>query len=176
VSLWLKTVGSPTGTVTARIETTSAGVPTGTLADANATLSFSESSLAASYAAKFGSFANSFSLAAGDYAIVISTSRSASETDYIHWGADGSAPSYAGGAMYTYAGSYSAASKDAVFTVHEASILNPSWTKVGWWSSTFADVVNRYGDSAGSDLDTKTVFKCLKTAGLDDVTVDVVLN
>lgn len=42
-----------------------------------------------------------------------------------------------------------------------------------WWTSTFADMVNRYGDGSGADLSTKTSFKCLKAAGFADITVCV---
>jgi hypothetical protein len=173
VGLWLKKVGSPTGTVTVRIETVSGGDPTGTLAHADASVTFEEASLGTSYAEKVVSFANSFTLGAADYAIVISTSRSASETDYIHWGADGSSPGYAGGNMRQYSGSWAAASKDAVFAVYEPGLTHPQAVAVDWWESTHADLVNRYGDGSGADLTTKTTFKNLRDAGFSDITLVV---
>jgi hypothetical protein len=176
VGLWLKKVGSPTGTATVRIETVSGGNPTGTLADAGATATFAESGLGTGYAETVVNFASSFSLASGDYALVLSTDRAASETNYIVWGADGSAPGYAGGEMKNYDGSWNAESKDAVFAVYGESTEHPNWIKADWWSSSFADVVRRYGDGSGADLSTKTAFKCLRAAGFDDLTVVVELN
>jgi hypothetical protein len=175
VDLWLKKVGSPTGTVTVRIETVSGSDPTGTLAHANATATFAESSLGTSYAAKLVSFTE-FSLGAGTYAIVISTSRAASETDYIHWGADASSPGYAGGSMRQYNGAWAAASKDAVFTLYGPIILHPSDVAIDHWASTNTDLSNRYGDGAGANLTTQTTFKCLLAAGFDDITLVVVLE
>jgi hypothetical protein len=175
LGLWLKKVGSPTGTVTVRIETTSAGTPTGTLADANAAATFSESVLGTSYAEQAVTFSTSFSLVAGTYAIVISTSRSASEFNYIQWGADASSPGASGGAMYSYSGSWSAESKDAVYYIYTTGTSHPSRVSVNWWSASSADMVNRYGDGSGADLSTKTTFKCARSGGFTDITVVVEL-
>lgn len=176
VGLWLKKVGSPTGTATVRIETVSGSDPTGTLADSAATITFSESGLGTSYAEKLLTFASEFTLGAGTYAIVLSTDRATSGTDYIIWGADGSAPSYAGGDMRSEASAvWSAESKDAVFSVYEPGITHPSRVSVDWWSSTYADMVNRYGDGSGNSLSSQTTFKCVRTAGFDDITVVVEL-
>jgi hypothetical protein len=175
LELYLKKVGSPTGTITVRIETVSAGSPTGTLAHANATTTLAESSLTTSYAQVPISF-SSFSLASGDYAIVLSTSRSISDLNYVLWGADGSSPGYASGEMKTYApSSWSAASKDAIFSVIAVGTTHPENINVDWWGSTLADMVNRYGDGAGAETTTKTTFKCKRSAGFDDVTIVVEL-
>jgi hypothetical protein len=48
--------------------------------------------------------------------------------------------------------------------------------KVGWWGTSHADLVNRYGDGSGADENTKTTFKNLLDAGFDDVTLVVELN
>lgn len=176
VGLWLKKVGSPTGTATVRIETVSGSNPTGTLADAAATITFAESGLGTSYAEKLLTFASQFTLAAGTYAIVLSTDRAASESNYIQWGADGSSPSYAGGDMRSELSStWSAESKDAVFSVNEPGATHPSRVSVDWWSSSYADMVNRYGDGAGASLDSQTTFKCVRSAGFSDITVVVEL-
>lgn len=175
IDMWLKKVGLPTGTVTVRIETVSASNPSGILAHADATATFAESGLGTSYAAKTVSFTE-FSVPSGDYAIVISTSRSPDESNYIHWGADGSSPSYAGGDMRTYSGVWASASKDAVFTVYGPTILHPQDIAIDWWTSTHADMVNRYGDGAGANLETKTTFKCVLAAGFSDVTLVVEMS
>jgi hypothetical protein len=175
LELYLKKTGSPTGTITIRIETTSGGNPTGTLAHANATTTLAESSLTTSYAQVALNF-SSFSLGSGDYAIVLSTDRSISDLNYVQWGADGSSPGYAGGEMKTYASAaWSAASKDAIFSVIAQGTTHPENINVDWWQSTLADMVNRFGDGAGADLSTKTTFKCKRSAGFDDVTVVVEL-
>jgi hypothetical protein len=175
LGLWLKKVGSPTGTVTVRIETVSAGNPTGTLAHADATQTLAESSLSTSYSEVAVTFTNSFSLNSGDYAIVLTTTRSPSELNYIHWGADGSSPGYASGDMRQYSGSWASASKDSVFTVYSIGLTHPSAINVDWWGSALADMVNRYGDGSGADLTTKTTFKCKAAAGFSDVTIVVEL-
>jgi hypothetical protein len=173
--LWLKKVGSPTGTATLRIETVSGGSPTGTLVHANATATFAESGLGTSYATETVVF-EEFNLGAGTYALVLETDRAAHASNYIHWGADGSSPGYASGEMKTYDGAaWSAASKDAIFTLRDVSVYHPSWMKVEHWNSSHADLVNRYGLN-GDDHDTKTSFKNVLDAGFDDVTVVVELN
>lgn len=175
VTLWLRKVGSPAGTLTLRVETNNAGSPSGTLADAAATVTVAESSLTTSYSAITFNFATDFELTGSTtYWLVLSTSRAQSDTDYVQWGADGSTPSYANGEMkYEESSSWSAESKDAVFSVIAPGVTHPSRVSVDWWSSTHADVVNRYGDGAGADLATKTTFKCLRDAGFDDLTVVV---
>jgi hypothetical protein len=176
IDLWLKKVGSPAGVATVRIETVSGGNPTGTLADANATATFDESDLSTGYAAKTVIF-SPYTLSSGDYAIVISTSRASDDDDYIVWGADGSSPAYAGGVMKGYDGAaWQAESKDAIFTLRDVTVYHPGWMKVGWWGTSHADLVNRYGDGSGADENTKTTFKNLLDAGFDDATLVVELN
>lgn len=177
VTLWLKKVGSPAGTMTLRIETNNAGSPSGTLADANATVTVAESSLTTSYGAITFNFATDFQLTGSTtYWLVLSTSRAQSATDYVQWGADGSTPSYSNGSMSSEVSSvWGAESKDAVFSVIAPGVTHSSRVSVDWWSSTHADVVNRYGDGSGADLATKTTFKCLRDAGFDDLTCVVEL-
>jgi hypothetical protein len=177
VTLWLREVGAPAGTLTLRIETNNVGSPSGTLVNANATVTVAESSLTTSYAAVVFNFATDFELTGSTtYWLVLSTSRAQSNTDYVQWGADGSTPSYSNGEMkYEASGTWSAESKDAVFSVIAPGVTHPSRVSVDWWSSTYADVVNRYGDGAGADLATKTTFKCLRDAGFEDLTVVVEL-
>lgn len=168
IDLYLKKTGSPTGTATVRIETLSASQPSGTLAHASATATFSESSLGTSYADTTITFASSFTLTAGSYAIVLSTDRTASETDYITWGADGSAPSYAGGEMFSEASAtWSAESKDAIFAVRSpgTTFIEPAVT--GRWSGGTRDIAIRYDDGAGADGNTKTTCKNVIGASAD---------
>lgn len=112
-------VGSPTGTLTLRIETDNAGEPSGTLADANATTTLTESGLSRAGALAEFVFATGFYLDADTpYHLVLSTDRSNSATNYISWGGDKTAPSYADGTMQYYkssAWSGESPTTDAVF-------------------------------------------------------------
>ena len=173
-SLYLRKVGTPTGTLTLRIETDSAGEPSGVLAHASATTTLAESSLTTSFVDTLFTFPASFNLAIGTYHLVLDTDRVASETDYVEWGADASSPSYAGGEMKSYDGAlWNIETKDAVFALFAPDTIRPAQINVDWWSSTHSDMVNRYDDGAGADLSTKTTFKCTRVAGFDDVTVVV---
>ena len=117
--LYLAKTGSPGGTMTLRIETDSSGSPSGTLAHTNATTTLAESGLGTSYALETFEFATGFYLSGSTtYWLVLSTTRSASGTNNVQWGADASSPSYADGEMQKYQSStWSAVSKDAVFQV-----------------------------------------------------------
>jgi hypothetical protein len=121
VSLYLKKVGSPAGTLTVRVETDDGtGKPSGTLVNANATATVAESSLSTSYAMTDFTFASSWTLPQGSaqYHIVLSTSRSPDASNYVVWGVDSSAPAYSGGeARALISGVWQALSADAVFSV-----------------------------------------------------------
>ncbi|MEL6527363.1 MAG: discoidin domain-containing protein, partial [Chloroflexota bacterium] len=95
VSLYLRKVGSPTGTLTCTIETLCSGNPSGTVVDANATVTVAESSLGTSYAMVEFDFTD-FTLPTGSYAIVLNTDRAIADSagDYIEWGYDASSSSY----------------------------------------------------------------------------------
>ena len=160
VDLWLKKVGSPAGTLTLRIETDNSGEPSGTLADANLTTTVAESSLSSSYGAIAFTFTTSASISGSTpYWLVLSTDRSASETDYVAWGADGSAPSYADGEMMSeLSSSWSAESADAIFEVFEAVRFDAS-ALIDDWGSALATFLVRLDDGAGSNDTTQTTIK-----------------
>lgn len=176
VKLWLKKVASPTGTMTLRIETDSAGSPSGTLADAAATVTVAESSLSTSYGWITFNFASNFNLSGSTtYWLVLSTSRSTDEFNYVQWGADGSSPGYASGQMKSYAGSWSAESKDAVFDVVAVGTTFDEPCVVGRASGGTRDLGARFDDGAGANGDTKTTFTN-KSGGTLDVTCIVELS
>ncbi len=165
--LYLRKIGSPAGTMTLRIETDSSGSPSGTLAHANATITVDEAGLSTSYADVLFSFL-SFTLNAGTYWLVLSTSRSASNTDYVVWGADSSSPTYGGGEMKSQSSSvWSAQSKDGVFAVTEQSTTYEERCVVGRWSAGSRDIAARYDDGAGANSDTRTTFKNVSGTTLD---------
>jgi len=161
VDLWLKKTGSPTGTLTLRIETDNAGEPSGTLAHANLTTTLAESSLSASYGDMTFAFSTGASISGSTpYWLVLSTDRSASETNYVSWGADGSSPSYADGEMMSeLSSSWSAESKDAVFEVFAEGIQYDSPALVDDWDTALAVFGARYDDGAGSNPNTNTTIK-----------------
>jgi len=158
--LWLKKTGSPTGTMTLRIETDSAGDPSGTLADANATVTVAESSLGTSYGWAEFDFGTDFALSGSTtYWLVLSTDRSASDTNYVEWGADGSTPSYADGEMKNETNSaWSAESKDAVFEVLKQTTAYDEPCVIGRSSGGTRDVGVRFDDGAGNNANIKTRF------------------
>lgn len=88
VTLLLKKVGTPAGTLTFRLETDSGGTPSGTLVDPAATDTLAESDLATGYSNYTFEFASGVELMGGlTYWLVLETSRSASNTNYVDWGA-----------------------------------------------------------------------------------------
>ena len=120
LALHLLKTGSPTGTATMRVETDSGGDASGTLAHANATATFAESGVSGTGADQIVTFATAWTPAANTtYHIVLSTSRSPDASNYISWGADGSAPGYANGEMKSYTASWAAETKDACFEVYQ---------------------------------------------------------
>lgn len=161
VQLYMKKTGSPTGTMTLRIETDSGGDPSGTLVDANATTTVAESSLTTSYGDIAFAFATSFSISGStQYHIVLSTDRSTDTSNYVLWGADASSPSYANGEMKSEASSvWSAESKDAIFDVlgEETEYQEP--LSIRRWSGGDGDCAVRYDDGSAGDASTKTTFK-----------------
>jgi hypothetical protein len=121
VSLYLKKVGFPAGTLTVRVETDDGtGKPSGTLVNANATATAAESSLSTSYAMIDFTFASSWTLPQGSaqYHIVLLTSRSPDASNYIVWGIDSSDPAYNGGeARALISGVWQTLSADAIFLI-----------------------------------------------------------
>jgi hypothetical protein len=128
--LWLKKVGAPTGTMTLRVETVDgSGNPTGTLAHANATATLAESGLSTSFSWRDFFWAGPWTLPPGTYTLVLSTSRSASATDYTIWGSDHSTPSYSGGVMRYYSGGvWSLEGGVAIFNVVSSTVSGESYT------------------------------------------------
>jgi|GEM_PF-1592045 len=177
LGLWLRRAGNPTGTLTVRIETTSSGEPTGTLAHANATTTLSEALLLDNYQERLIAFASSFTLSAGDYAIVLSTNRSASEENYVEWGADESSPGYSGGEMFNeVSATWSSEGKDAVFAIYPPGTERLGPVAVDSEYSVNADLIAHFADTSDTNIDTKTTFKCMRSVGFDDVTLVVELD
>jgi hypothetical protein len=169
VKLWLKKVGTPTGTLTLRIETNSAGNPSGTLADANATITVAESGLTTSYGWITFDFATNFSLSSSTtYWLVLSTDRSASAANYIEWGNDTSSPAYASGEMKAEASSsWSALTADAVFEVFGAATTYDEPCVIGRWGAGTRDLAVQFGDGSYANADAQTTFKNVSGDPLD---------
>lgn len=174
VDLWLKKVGSPTGNLTAKIYSDSGGNPNTLLGTST---NVAASSLGTSYGTISFAFASPVNVSTStQYHLVLETSDSQSNSNYVVSGADASSPGYANGQLRGYDGaSWSGLTMDAIFEVRTTTFYHPQKLKVDRWSGSHADMVNRYGDSAGASAETKTTFKCTKAAGFADVTVAVEL-
>ncbi len=175
VRLWLKKTGSPTGNLTVKLQTDSSGSPSGTTVTNGTSATVAASSLSTSYGYIDFTFSTQPSLTAStQYHIVLETADSASNTNYVEWGADASSPGYASGVMKSEVSSaWGAESKDAVFQVIADGMQYLQPVIVDWWSSTHADMVAQAGDTGGSTIDTESTFKCKAAAGFADVTVEV---
>lgn len=169
VRLYLRKIGSPAGTLTVRLETDSAGSPSGSLVTGNATITVAESALSTAFTWIDFDFPAAVPLASGTtYWIVLSTSRSASNTHYVEWGVDKTAPAYASGSMRGYiASTWTALNADAIFDIVGEATSYEGPTLVGFWTYTFAPVVVRYDDGVGANGETKTTFKNRSGASVD---------
>ncbi len=177
-ALYLKKVGSPTGTMTLRLETDSSG-PSGTLADANATATVAESGLSTSLGSITFTFAGTFALSASTtYWLVLSTDRAASNTNYVIWGIDASSPSYTSGQWATCVSSTWTpdANRDGVFSVTGSLVPYDEPLVIGRVSGGTRDVGVQMDDgSAGhANGDTNTTF--VNEATTMDITVLVELS
>lgn len=111
---YLLKVGSPTGTITATLQTDSAGSPSGT---ALKTVTIPESRLSTSYRYVKLPFYDLNLSASTTYWLVLETNRVGSATNYVSWGADASAPT-AIGTTKTYNGSWSSSlSSDSIMII-----------------------------------------------------------
>lgn len=176
VTLYLRKFGTPTGTMTLRIETNSGSAPSGTLADANATITVAESGLTTSYSNVTFNFTDFSLTGSTTYWLVLSTDRTASATNYVTWGADGTSPGYASGNLSTYASAaYTAdTGRDAVFSVEGPTTSYEGVMDVDYWGSSQAVILNRFDDGAGASAETKSTIKN-NTAGTLDLTLTVEL-
>lgn len=125
IKLYLKKASSPTGNATVKIYATSGGVPTGVALATSDT--FDVSTLTTSLALVTFTFtgAERIDLTAGTtYALSLEYA-SGDGTNKVHVGVDSSSPSYAGGTLATYAGSWSAVSgSDAAFYIYKQRKLS----------------------------------------------------
>lgn len=172
VRLWLKKVGSPSGNLTVKIETDSSGDPSGTPVTDGTSDTVAVSSLAASYGWIDFTFSTAPSLSAStQYHIVLETTGTQSNTNYVEWGADSSSPSYADGEMKSEASSvWSAQSKDASFEVIASGTTFNEPAVIGRWSDGTRDVAVRYDDGLGGSGTINTTGK-----NVTGVTADVTL-
>lgn len=177
VRLWLRKVGGPTGDVTVKIETDSAGSPSGTPVSDGTSNASDASSLGTSFAWVDFTFPDLPEIdGSTPYWLVLETTDSQSPSNYIEWGADGSSPGYTNGEMKSHTGSWSAESKDAIFDVFAPGTSFEEPASIQRWSMDDAlDVAVRFDDGAGGDIPTSTTFKNV-TGVSADLTVVVELE
>lgn len=168
VQLWMKKVGSPTGNLTVRIQTNNSGDPSGTDVTNGESIAVDASTLSTSYGYIDFDFSAAEVSDATPYHIVLESTVSESDTDYVVWGTDSSTPSYTNGEMKSYNGaSWSAENKDACFDILQVASQIEEIQVVGGWSSGYRDVGVRFDDGADSDPETNTTFKNIKGTPAD---------
>lgn len=173
VDLWLKKVGSPTGNLTVEIQPDSAGAPSGTAVSNGTSGTVAASTLTTSYADITFSFATPPSLSGSTtYWLVLKTTDSASNTNYVQWGADTSTPGYADGSMSGEASaSWSALSADAVFEVFSPGSAFVEPANGGFSTAGSTDgaprVVYAHHDGSYADASTKSTVKNVSGGSID---------
>lgn len=117
--MWLKKTGVPPGVLTATIHTDSGGSPSGSPVTNGTSATITASLLTTSGFWIDFDFSDDVALTANTtYWLVLSTNNPPSLSNYVSWGADASAPAYAGGEMYSeVSSSWSAESADAIFEI-----------------------------------------------------------
>lgn len=166
VSLYLKKVGAAAGDLTVEIYSDSGGAP-GTLLGTSATVAASALGTALGWTEFV--FSSSVSLVSGTaYHMVLRSSGTQSNANYVAWGCDSSAPGYANGAGQTYDGAaWSAAGVDFIFRALAVGTQFESKALIGAYGSGQGSFENVYHDGAGADVETKTTIINTYGATLD---------
>jgi hypothetical protein len=134
ISLWLKKVLVPTGTLTVSIQTDAAGLPSGTNVTNGVSTTVTATDLSTSYGwINFFFFIPPSLTAATQYHMVLKRSVADDATNYVIWGADASAPGYAEGTGEVYKLSTTTWSSEA--TDHAFCVY-----KDGWIWSAYSDI------------------------------------
>ena len=173
VDLWLKKVGSPTGNLTVEIQADSAGDPSGTAISNGTSGTVAASSLGTSYGDINFTFGTPPSLSGSTtYWLVLKTTDSQSNTNYVEWGADTSTPSYADGSMSgESSATWSALSADAVFEVFGSGSAFVEPANAGFSTAGGTDgaprVVYAHHDGSYADASTKSTVKNISGGSLD---------
>jgi len=177
VQLYLRKIGSPTGNLTVKLETDSAGYPSGSTVTNGTSDVVAASTLSTSYGYIEFEFSTAPTLTGStQYHLVLETADSASDVNYVAWGADFSAPSYSNGVMAgEISASWAAEGADAIFSVNQTGTLFDGVAVVGRWDGGTRDVAVRFDDGASVDADTKTTFKNVSGVTLD-LTCEVLLK
>ncbi len=169
VDVYLKKYGSPTGNLTLEIQTDSAGQPSGTAVANGTSATVAASTLTTSFAETTFTFSGEPSLSGSTtYWLVLTTTDTQSNTNYVIWGADTSSPSYADGAMFGEdASTWSALTADAIFAVKAPGTQYDEPCVIGRWSGGTRDIAVRFDDGAAGSPNTKTTFKNVSGDVLD---------
>lgn len=171
VTLHLRKVGSPTGVMTLRIETDSAGSPSGTLISASAVATVDESSVSATWGDITFDIKGNIPLSGSTtYWLVLTTSRAADD-DYILWAKDGSSPGYASGEMKADNSGYTALSADAIFSVFTALTSVQAPIAMARAGSGGAEFTVLYSSIVGTNNNTQTTFTNKGEFALDAICV-----
>lgn len=171
IDIFIGKVGTRSGTLTLAIQTSTAGLPSGsTITNGSATRSATD--VSGSIAAFRFTFATAPTITAStQYHMVLTTSDSASNTDYIQWATDASSPPYANGVFEllksaTWANASPAS--DGLFEVYGILSTFNEPCVIGRWSGGTRDIAVRFDDGSGGSPLSVVTFK--NTSG---VTLDV---
>lgn len=168
VSLWLRKVGNPTGSLKVSIYSNSGGLPNTLITNGDSSTVLA-SSLSTSYAFVNFLFPLNPSLSAStQYHIVLTTTDSASNTNYVEWGIDTSSPSYANGVLSVLNPTWAAASPaaDGCFQLFAQGTQFEEDLQLGQWTGGIGQYGVRRGDSSGANKSTVTQLMNISGASL----------
>lgn len=173
VDILLKGTGSATGNLTLEIQTNSAGMPSGTaITNGVSAVVLASSVGTGGYVLTRFTFSVDPSITAStQYHLVLKSTASASNVNYIEWGTDASSPPYANGALaLLQSAAWGAASPaaDGLFDMYGVVGTFGEPVVCGRWSGGTRDLGVRYDDGTGADTATSTTFE--NTSG---ITLDV---
>lgn len=161
VRLYLRKFGSPTGDLTVKIVNDDTGSPDETPSVEATSYTVAASSLTTSWAWYDFEFEIPPSLSGSTtYWIVLETTDSQSDTDYVSWGFHFDTPDYADGEFQQYEGAWAATTTgDAIFDVIDEGDIFISQALLDDWSSALATYLMRLDDGSGSNPTTQTTVK-----------------
>jgi len=161
IALYLAKFGTPTGDLTLSIQTNSGSSPSGTVISNGTADTVSASDVASSFGWISFTFSVPTSLTtATTYWMVLETTDSQSDTDFVTWAIEFVAESYASGQMKMYDGSWHTdVTADAIFNVYEEGEIYHSQTLLDDWNSALATILARLDDGAGANDTTQTTIK-----------------
>lgn len=181
--LMLAKVGAPSGNLAVEIAADNAGVPGNAIANGTSN-TVAISGLNSVSALIDFTFANTPTLAANTpYWITLTTTATASNTDYVTVGADTTAPTYANGAAWRFGSGAWAAytpASDLIFEMYSLTTIVSQWYTMGLFTNSVAtglEVIGAVvGNGAGGEVETLTTFRNRTSASIADLVIQVIIE